>query len=97
MENNFILTIEAQTVIDALRHPAGTYTFYRATLDRLFNCILHASDMLGMDETETVSTLRTIDLLRSDLAVIAGQSAEPDAEAADTEESDMVELPELCN
>lgn len=70
--NTITLTDEATRVINALQHSCGTYDYYRSTLNRLFNYILHCSDEIGMSDTEAVSTLRTLDAIRSDLATISG-------------------------
>ncbi len=70
--NTIKISDEARAAIIALQHTAGTYRYYRATLDRLFNTVLHLSEELGMDDMETVATLRAIDSIRQDLAAIAG-------------------------
>lgn len=70
--NTIQVSDEAHAAIIGLQHAAGTYDYYRRTLDRMFNTILHASDEFGMDDTETVDTLRAIDSIRQDLAAIAG-------------------------
>lgn len=70
--NTIQVSDEAHAAIIGLQHPIGPYDYYRCTLDRLFNTILHTSDELGMDDTETVDTLRAIDSIRRDLAAIAG-------------------------
>lgn len=73
--NNINLSAEAITAINALQHPAGTYTYYRDTLSRLFNFVLSQSDEIGMSDTEAIRTLRVLDAVRSDLAAIAGTAA----------------------
>lgn len=79
-ETNAInLTREAIAAIEGLQHSAGTYSYYRRTLDRLFNYILHSSEDMGMDDIEALHTLRVIDCIREDLKAIAG----PKAVAAD--------------
>lgn len=78
MNNNIKLTPEAEQVIEDLRHPAGTHEVYRNTLTRIFNQVLHAAEDLGMDELEALETLRALDMLRRDLAVLA---TDPDSEA----------------
>ena len=75
MENNINLTPEAIKAIQALQHPCGTYQFYRAHLDRLFNYILNNSDEIGMSDNEAIGTLRALDALRADIADIAGPPA----------------------
>ena len=58
-KNNTIQVSDAAlSAINGLQHPAGTYDYYRRTLDRLFNTVLHASEELGMDDMEAVATLR---------------------------------------
>lgn len=75
MENNINLTPDAVKAIQALQHPCGTYQFYRAHLDRLFNYILNYSDEIGMSDNEAMHTLRALNALRSDIADIAGSPA----------------------
>lgn len=75
MENNINLTPDAVKAIQALQHPCGTYQFYRAHLDRLFNYILNNSDEIGMSDNEAMHTLRALNALRSDIADIAGPPA----------------------
>lgn len=75
-KNNTIQVSDAAlSAINGLQHPAGTYHYYRATLDRIFNTVLHVSEDLGMDDMEAVATLRAIDGIRQDLAAIAGPVA----------------------
>lgn len=76
MENNINLTPDAVKAIQALQHPCGTYQFYRAHLDRLFNYILNNSDEIGMSDNEAMHTLRALNALRSDIADIAGTPAQ---------------------
>lgn len=76
MENNINLTPDAVKAIQALQHPCGTYQFYRLHLDRLFNYILNNSDEIGMSDNEAMHTLRALNLLRSDIADIAGPPAQ---------------------
>ena len=76
MENNINLTPDAVKAIQALQHPCGTYQFYRAHLDRLFNYILNNSDEIGMSDNEAMHTLRALNSLRSDIADIAGTPAQ---------------------
>lgn len=75
MENNINLTPDAVKAIQALQHPCGTYQFYRAYLDRLFNYILNNSDEIGMSDNEAMHTLRALNALRADIADIAGPPA----------------------
>ena len=75
MENNINLTPDAVKAIQALQHPCGTYQFYRAHLDRLFNYILNNSDEIGMSDNEAMHTLRALNALRADIADIAGPPA----------------------
>lgn len=75
MENNINLTPDAVKAIQALQHPCGTYQFYRAHLDRLFNYILNYSDEIGMSDNEAMHTLRALNALRADIADIAGPPA----------------------
>lgn len=75
MENNIKLTPDAVKAIQALQHPCGTYQFYRAYLDRLFNYILNNSDEIGMSDNEAMHTLRALNALRSDIADIADPPA----------------------
>ena len=65
MENNINLTPDAVKAIQALQHPCGTYQFYRAHLDRLFNYILNNSDEIGMSDNEAMHTLRALNALLS--------------------------------
>ena len=76
MENNINLTPDAVKAIQALQHPCGTYQFYRAHLDRLFNYILNYSDEIGMSDNEAMHTLRALNALRSDIADIASAPAQ---------------------
>ncbi|MBE6305699.1 MAG: hypothetical protein E7082_07295 [Bacteroidales bacterium] len=69
------VTSAAHVAIKALQHSAGTYPYYRTTLDRLFNIILRIYDEMGMDDLEAITTLRALDDLRQDLAAIAGSVA----------------------
>lgn len=85
MQNNVNLSPEAIRVINALQHKNGTYNYYRATIDRIYTYILHASDEIGMSDTETLHTLRALDGIRSDLKDLAGRSIS-EAEGADSSE-----------
>lgn len=86
-KNNTIQVSDAAlSAINGLQHPAGTYDYYRRTLDRLFNTVLHASEELGMDDMEAVATLRAIDSIRQDLATIAGPVARHKCREQPTEE-----------
>ena len=77
--------------IAGLQHAAGTAEAYENTLDRIFNAVLLNQDDMGLDDSEAIDTLRTLELLRADLRAIAtdpvlasllGCSAAPDATAA---------------
>ena len=55
-KNNTIQVSDAAlAAINGLQHTAGTYHYYRATLDRIFNTVLHVSEDLGMDDMEAVA------------------------------------------
>lgn len=71
--NTIHISDEARDAIKVLQHNDGTYPYYRGTLDRLFNTVLHASEDLGMDYMEAMATLRALDCMRQDLAAIAGR------------------------
>lgn len=99
---NVTITEEAAGVIAALQHKAGTYHYYRATLDRLFNTVLHTSEELGMDDMEAVATLRAIDSIRQDLAAIAGpvarrknHSEPPEEEIAERVEETFTDIDDI--
>lgn len=91
--NTIQVSDEARAAIIGLQHKAGTYHYYRAALDRLFNTVLHAYDELGMDAMETVEMLGAIDNIRKDLAAIAGSVAHNRRYPEPTEEeiADLVE------
>ncbi len=89
MENILNLTPDAVKAIQALQHPCGTYQFYRSHLDRLFNYVLNNSDEIGMSGSEAMLTLRALDLLRTDLAAIAGKL---DADGEATFGADVITL-----
>lgn len=71
---NIVLTDTAVVAIEALQHSCGTYRYYTDTLTRLFNLVLAQSDEIGMDDTETVHTLRVLKSLSTDLAYLAGKA-----------------------
>lgn len=73
--NNINLSAEAVNAINALQHPAGTFSYYRDTLSRLFNFVLSQSEEIGMSDTEAMHTLRVLDAVRADLTAIAGTAA----------------------
>lgn len=86
-KNNTIQVSDAAlAAITGLQHSAGTYQYYRATLDRMFNTVLHASEEMGMDDMEAIATLRAIDGIRQDLAAIAGAAARRPRPTEATEE-----------
>lgn len=74
---NITLSPEAITAIEGLQHNCGTYSFYIDTLSRLYNYILAQSDEIGMDDTETLHTLRALHFLKIDLACISGRTRTP--------------------
>ncbi len=57
--------------IIGIAHAAGIAEMYLNTLDRIFNTVLYNQDDLGMSDTEAISTLQTLGLLRSDIQDIA--------------------------
>lgn len=57
--------------IAGLQHAAGTAETYENTLERIFYAVLHNQDDLGMDDSEAIDTLRTLELLRADIRAIA--------------------------
>lgn len=61
----------AGRAICGIVHVAGTAKLYIHTLNRLFNAVLYNQDDLGMDDTEAITTLQALGLLRSDIADIA--------------------------
>lgn len=61
----------AARAIIAIAHAAGTAEIYINTLSRLSNAILFNQDDMGMDDTETIDTLRALSLLRLDIQDIA--------------------------
>lgn len=88
--NNINLSAEAIAAINALQHPAGTYSYYRDTLSRLFNFVLSQSDEIGMSDTEAMHTLRALDAMRSDLTEIAGAAATQSDNTLDDVQSPIV-------
>lgn len=87
----------AANVINALRHKAGTFSLYDDTLARLYTTVLYESDELGMSDTETVSTLRTLDLIRRDLAAIAAPETVSPPEAGDAPDDTARKVNEAFN
>lgn len=83
---NITLSPEAIAAIEGLQHHCGTFSFYSETLSRLYNFILTQSDEIGMDDTETVHTLRALHFLKIDLAYIAGRDRTPITYTPATEE-----------
>lgn len=67
-----VISDKAIEVIEALQHNCGTHRYYNETLTRLFNLILAMGDEIGMDDTETVHTLRVLKALKTDRAYLAG-------------------------
>ncbi|WP_290091322.1 hypothetical protein [uncultured Muribaculum sp.] len=61
----------AARAIMALAHAAGTAEIYINTLSRMSNAVLFNQDDMGMDDTETLDTIRVLSLLRSDIKDIA--------------------------
>ena len=104
-KNNTIQVSDAAlAAINGLQHTAGTYHYYRATLDRIFNTVLHVSEDLGMDDMEAVATLRAIDGIRRDLAAIAGSVARrkshqnpPEEEIAERVEDTFTDIDDVSD
>lgn len=71
------LDLAASTVISALRHSAGTFTYYDNCLSRLFSAVLDNADTLGMSNNEAMNTLQCLHHLRQDLAALAGKIETP--------------------
>ncbi len=90
---NIALSPEAIVAIEGLQHNCGTYSFYSDTLSRLYNYILAQSEEIGMDDTETLHTLRALHFLKADLAYIAGRDCTPITytPATDEETAERVE------
>ncbi len=90
---NIPLSPEAITAIEGLQHNCGTFQFYIDTLSRLYNYILTQSYEIGMDDTETIHTLRALHFLKIDLACIAGRTRTPITytPATDEETAERVE------
>lgn len=61
----------AARAIIAMAHTAGTAEIYLNTLSRLSNAVLFNQDDMGMDDTETINTIRALSLLRNDIQDIA--------------------------
>lgn len=83
--NNITITPAIENTLEALqrRNGVGTYEAYDSHLARIFNTILYQGDDLGMDDTETVDTLRALALLRADLAVLACRTKDSAPDMAD--------------
>lgn len=71
MEITIKINDKAARAIAGIAHNAGTAEMYVNTLSRLFNAVLYNQDDLGMDDTEAITTLQTLGLLRSDIEDIA--------------------------
>lgn len=84
----------AKMVIENLRHPCGTYEYYDNTLKRLFNHVLVQSDEIGMDDAEAIQTLRTLQALREDMAILANHHAIPFGLPGEPEDEPDPEDPE---
>ena len=63
--------------IIGITHAAGTAEMYLNAIDRIFNTVLYNQDDLGMSDTEAISTLQTLGLLRSDIQDIAADKNLP--------------------
>lgn len=72
MEITIKINDKAARAIAGIAHNAGTAEMYVNTLSRLFNAVLYNQDDLGMDDTEAITTLQALGLLRSDIEDIAG-------------------------
>ena len=71
MEKTIKVNDKAARAIAGIAHSAGTAELYLKTLARLFNSVLYNQDDLGMDDTEAITTLQVLGLLRSDIEDIA--------------------------
>lgn len=71
MEITIKINDKAARAIAGIAHNAGTAEIYVNTLSRLFNAVLYNQDDLGMDDTEAITTLQALGLLRSDIEDIA--------------------------
>lgn len=71
MEITIKINDKAARAIAGIAHNAGTAEMYVNTLSRLFNAVLYNQDDLGMDDTEAITTLQTLGLLRADIQDIA--------------------------
>lgn len=72
MEITIKINDKAARAIAGIAHNAGTAEMYVNTLSRLFDAVLYNQDDLGMDDTEAITTLQALGLLRSDIEDIAG-------------------------
>lgn len=80
----------AARAIIAIAHAAGTAEIYLNTLSRLSNAVLFNQDDMGMDDTETIDTLRVLSLLRNDIQDIATDKTIASAlERADRQHEDV--------
>ncbi|MCM1450663.1 MAG: hypothetical protein NC102_00170 [Clostridium sp.] len=94
MENNLNLTAKAVQAIEALQHNAGTYSYYRDALQRIFRHILIDSDEVGMSSYEALATLRALNAISDDLRAIAGVDLPVEVDEDDEEEESEEELDE---
>lgn len=84
----------AARAIIAMAHAAGTAEIYLNTLSRLSNAVLFNQDDMGMDDTETIDTLRTLSLLRNDIQDIAtDKTIASSLERADSQRGDIEIIP----
>jgi hypothetical protein len=86
MKNNITLSEKAQNVIASLQHPAGIYEIYSAQLTKVFNILLYQSDEIDMPGDEALEALRTIGMIREDLATLANVPAPEMPEIPDNDE-----------
>jgi hypothetical protein len=75
MENNFTLSQKAQDVIANLQHNNGVYNIYSEQLTKVFNILLYQGDEIDMPGDEALEALRTIGMIREDLAALANVPA----------------------
>lgn len=84
----------AARAIIAMAHAAGTAEIYINTLSRLSNAVLFNQDDMGMDDTETLDTIRVLSLLRSDIQDIANdKTIASSLERADNQRDDIEIIP----
>jgi hypothetical protein len=75
MKNNITLSEKAENVIANLQHPAGVYETYSAQLEKVFNILLYQGDEIDLPGDEAIEALRTIGMIREDLAALANAPA----------------------